>query len=73
MDHDFLWSRTGANTFPSGSVNTAKFNLQRTPGTHEAHSEAKHQRLVLKIKEAAILISQMQLCVQLKDGRQSRH
>lgn len=54
-------------------MNAAKFNLQRAPGTQEARSEAKHQRLVLKIKEAAILISQMQSCVQLKNGRHSRH
>ena len=58
--------------FQVEAVNAAKFNLQSAPGTHEPHSEAKQQRLVLKIKEAAILISQMQLCAQLKPGRQQQ-
>ena len=59
--------------FQVEAVSAAKFNLRRAPGTQEAGSEAKHQRLVLKIKEAAILISQMQSCVPLKHGWHSRH
>lgn len=58
--------------FQVEAVNAAKFNLRSAPGTRESHSEAKQQRLVLKIKEAAILISQMQLRAQLKPGRQQQ-